>query len=397
MTASIDQGDGVVVTPPADAAPVPSLTASGVALTITAGADIPSYGTGAAAVQHGPGGRRVRQASAHPAQRPGRVGYPVHHRHAGLRVPGGSADLAGEDPTNFEKIEQGHRSRPSPLLQASALRWSRSTTSTSAATTTVRSATLWPASTRTVAACASGAAPTLGEREGGRHLGPDWDPTAKAPRRPPSRPAADANCADPQDIVPRRDLRLHEVLELHQPVLPGGHQGQHRPGDDPPRAVAEMNLLSQIFARRCVQPDHGSAVTDKKVGVHAVKFDLRLSQRGGVLCVAGTASNSNAPMRAILPSWVLDAMVADLALQMPGDGLETLSVSEARINGLFRDAGINVTWSLDAWKRRTAKQAAASDSCHRVASRPRSGSRCSRRARSSSSTAARSTWVCSAT
>ena len=48
MTASIDQGDGVVVTPPADAAPVPSLTASGgINIAITAGADIPSYGSGA--------------------------------------------------------------------------------------------------------------------------------------------------------------------------------------------------------------------------------------------------------------------------------------------------------------------------------------------------------------
>ena len=46
MTASIDQGDGVVVTPPATAAPVPS-AATGIQMTITAGADIPGYGTGA--------------------------------------------------------------------------------------------------------------------------------------------------------------------------------------------------------------------------------------------------------------------------------------------------------------------------------------------------------------
>ena len=62
-------------------------------------------------------------------------------------------------------------------------------------------------------------------------------------------------------------------------------------------------------------------------------------------------------MRAILPSWVQDAMAADLALQMPGDGLESLSISEARINGLFRERGINVTWSLDAWTTAGAQAA----------------------------------------
>jgi hypothetical protein len=39
---------------------------------------------------------------------------------------------------------------------------------------------------------------------------------------------------------------------------------------------------------------------------------------------------------------------ADLALQMPGDGVEnTFGVAEATINGWFRARNVNITWHLD--------------------------------------------------
>jgi hypothetical protein len=53
----------------------------------------------------------------------------------------------------------------------------------------------------------------------------------------------------------------------------------------------------------------------------------------------------DAPLRVILPSWVKDAMAADLALSMPGDN--TLN-AYAEIDGFLAARGINVTYSIDA-------------------------------------------------
>jgi len=51
-------------------------------------------------------------------------------------------------------------------------------------------------------------------------------------------------------------------------------------------------------------------------------------------------------LKAIIPSWVYDAMAADLALSMPGDG--TLSVSQAEINGYLATVNVDLVASLDA-------------------------------------------------
>ena len=53
---------------------------------------------------------------------------------------------------------------------------------------------------------------------------------------------------------------------------------------------------------------------------------------------------ADAPLRVILPSWVKDAMVADLTLAMPGDN--TLDAS-AEIEGYLASRGVVVSYSLD--------------------------------------------------
>ena len=50
-------------------------------------------------------------------------------------------------------------------------------------------------------------------------------------------------------------------------------------------------------------------------------------------------------LKAIIPSWVYDAMAADLTLAMPGDG--TLAVSEAEINGYLALSNVTLTASPD--------------------------------------------------
>ena len=54
----------------------------------------------------------------------------------------------------------------------------------------------------------------------------------------------------------------------------------------------------------------------------------------------------DARLKAIIPSWVYDAMAADLALSMPGDG--TLSVSQGEINGYLGNVNVDLVPSLDA-------------------------------------------------
>lgn len=53
---------------------------------------------------------------------------------------------------------------------------------------------------------------------------------------------------------------------------------------------------------------------------------------------------ADAPLRVIMPAWVKDAMVADLALAMPGDN--TLAAG-SEIEGYLASRGINVTFTLD--------------------------------------------------
>ena len=54
---------------------------------------------------------------------------------------------------------------------------------------------------------------------------------------------------------------------------------------------------------------------------------------------------ADAPLRAIVPAWVKDAMAADLALAMPGDN--TLA-AYAEIDGYVAARNVNLTASLDA-------------------------------------------------
>lgn len=54
------------------------------------------------------------------------------------------------------------------------------------------------------------------------------------------------------------------------------------------------------------------------------------------------------PLRAIAPLWLKDMLRADIAMQMPGDGLdETLNLADAKIEAWLRARNVNITWHLD--------------------------------------------------
>jgi hypothetical protein len=55
--------------------------------------------------------------------------------------------------------------------------------------------------------------------------------------------------------------------------------------------------------------------------------------------------DANMPLRVIAPAWIKDAMRADLALAMPGDN--SISASDAEIEGYLAARGVNITFSTD--------------------------------------------------
>ncbi len=104
--------------------------------------------------------------------------------------------------------------------------------------------------------------------------------------------------------------------------------------------VAENALLAQIEAG-------SQAVTAQAQVVGATREILNLFERATAAYRFKHRMSTASPLRAIIPSWVLNLLRADLVLQMPGDGLELFDIAEGRINAWFRSRNINPTWHLD--------------------------------------------------
>jgi hypothetical protein len=105
--------------------------------------------------------------------------------------------------------------------------------------------------------------------------------------------------------------------------------------------IAENHLLAQIEAG-------STAVTAQTQVVGAAREIFNLLGRAVASYRFKHRMNSVSPLRMIAPMWVMDLLRADLALQMPGDGVEnTFGVAEATINGWFRARNVNITWHLD--------------------------------------------------
>lgn len=104
--------------------------------------------------------------------------------------------------------------------------------------------------------------------------------------------------------------------------------------------VAENALLAQIEAG-------STAVTAQTQVVGATREILNLFERATASYRFKHRMSTAAPLRAIIPGWVMNLLRADLVLQMPGDGLELFDIAEAKINAWFRSRGINPTWHLD--------------------------------------------------
>ena len=100
---------------------------------------------------------------------------------------------------------------------------------------------------------------------------------------------------------------------------------------------AEQNLLTKIG-------DASTAVTTTSLIGFGRDFLVQIG-RAAAAYRSRHRLEADAPLRAIIPAWVKDAMAADLALAMPGDN--TLN-AYAEIDGYVAARGVNLTVSLDA-------------------------------------------------
>lgn len=99
---------------------------------------------------------------------------------------------------------------------------------------------------------------------------------------------------------------------------------------------AEGNLLTKIG-------DASTAVTSTSIIGVARDFLVQVG-RAAAAYRSRHRLEADAPLRAIMPAWIKDAMAADLALSAPGDNLLN---AYSEIDGLLAARGINVCYTID--------------------------------------------------
>ena len=111
---------------------------------------------------------------------------------------------------------------------------------------------------------------------------------------------------------------------------------------------AEGNLLSKIG-------DASTAVTSSSIIGVARDFLVQIG-RAAAAYRSRHRLEADAPLRAIMPAWIKDAMAADLALSAPGDNLLN---AYGEIDGLLASRGINVCYTIDGSALTTSQGANA--------------------------------------
>jgi hypothetical protein len=103
--------------------------------------------------------------------------------------------------------------------------------------------------------------------------------------------------------------------------------------------VAEQQLLTQIGAL-------STAVTGRTQQVSAVRELLLAVYQGTAAYRNRHRMGPNTPLRAIMPAWFKNLLMADVMLS--GDELgDAMAIADATVQGWFRNLNLNITWSLD--------------------------------------------------
>jgi hypothetical protein len=331
MTAEIDSGAGVVITPPADALPVPAQRGEGVNLTITAGADIPGYGTGSTldsmdAVAEAFAKRLHTLRNAQ--------GNGVQHVIATLQLEyPESRRLGGEGAENVHKIQ--NVVSPKALAAAAGI---------CSPLENYFDMEVCGVDDRPIRDCL----PKYNADRGGLKIYPMpqltppvggfWDPA-----NPTVKTCIDATCPTPYDVYLYAIYICMKFSNYTSRFFPEVIKANTDLAMIYHARMAELNLISQMAKLLTA----GQAKDVPDMGL--TRALIRAISDAAAYLRQINRLDTNGPIRVILPNWVMDAMIADIAQQMPGDGLETMSMSAAQITALFTQRGINITWSLDNW------------------------------------------------
>jgi len=107
---------------------------------------------------------------------------------------------------------------------------------------------------------------------------------------------------------------------------------------------AELNLISKIAAGSTAVNAH-VATTEAPTLVGFARDFLVQVRKAAVAYRSRHRIDAGTRLKAIVPAWIFDAMAADLALNMPGDG--TLGAGEAEIKGYLAGSNVDLVASLD--------------------------------------------------
>ena len=106
---------------------------------------------------------------------------------------------------------------------------------------------------------------------------------------------------------------------------------------------AELALIGKIAAKSKYVQAHAGTTDTAYLG--ASRDFLVLARKAAVAYRSRHRLDKNAPLTAIIPSWLMDAMVADVVFQAPGD--DKLGIGVAEVRGYFNDINIDIVESLD--------------------------------------------------
>ena len=107
---------------------------------------------------------------------------------------------------------------------------------------------------------------------------------------------------------------------------------------------AELNLISKIGTASTAVNAH-VATTEAPTLVGFARDFLVQVRKAAVAYRSRHRIDAGTRLKAIVPAWIFDAMAADLALNMPGDG--TLGAGEAEIKGYLAGSNVDLVASLD--------------------------------------------------
>ncbi len=107
---------------------------------------------------------------------------------------------------------------------------------------------------------------------------------------------------------------------------------------------AELNLLSKIATGSTAVNAHAATTEAASLIGFARDFLVQI-RKAAVAYRSRHRIDAGTRLKAIVPAWIFDAMAADLALNMPGDG--SLGVGEAEIKGYLAGSNVDMVASVD--------------------------------------------------